>query len=413
MKSDTNTAAAGVRDVMSRAKAATLFRPAIIANIYFFFYFGLSIWLPFFNMYLLDRGFSGRQVGIITGLYQAMLFFVVPVWGMAADRFGNRKSLHISLFGAMLAVYFLRLIPSFEFFILYMLGFAFLHHPIGMLTDSLAIAYVRHTNRISFGHMRVWGSVGWAIGVVLTGRFLQAHDTITVFKIAPIVYGVTWLIIWLYQKPPASQRVRVSFSFAELKEIFANKQIFVFLLLLTLFGIGASPLYIFINFYFRDIGADNDLIGLGYAVMAFSEVPFFFLAGRFVKCLGAARVLLLAIAVSALRLGLYSLISNPVVAVFLGLAQGLTFSLFWVVVVEIIHDLVPERYRATAQSLIWAFHVGGGLTIGNMSIGWLSDIISMQKVMLLASLFTVVVFICMIFYFRSFQPSSKSECAQK
>ncbi|MBN1483016.1 MFS transporter [candidate division KSB1 bacterium] len=376
-----------------------MFRPVIIANIYLFFYFGLSTWLPFFNIYLLDRGFNGRQVGIITGLYQAMLFFVVPVWGMVADRFGNRKTLHITLFGAMLAVLFLRFIPTFEMLTLYMLGFAFLHHPIGMLTDSLAITYVRHSNRVSFGHMRVWGSVSWAIGAVIMGRFLQAHSTATIFQIAPVIYGVTWLIIWLYQKPEDLQRVRVSFRFSELKEIFANKKIIFFLLLLTLFGIGVSPLYIFINLYFRDIGAGNELIGLGFAIMAISEVPFFFLAGSFVKRWGAAKILLLAIATAIVRLGLYSLISNPLIAVFLGLAQGLNFSLFWVVVVEIMHNLVPEQYRATAQSLIWAFHIGGGLTIGNMSIGWLSDVLPMQQVMLLASAFTSVAFIYAMLYF--------------
>ncbi|RQW01976.1 MFS transporter [candidate division KSB1 bacterium] len=399
LKSDSNTANTSVRDFFSRTRATTLFRPVIIANIYLFFYFGLSTWLPFFNIYLLDRGFNGRQVGIITGLYQAMLFFVVPVWGMVADRFGNRKTLHITLFGAMLAVLFLRFIPTFEMLTLYMLGFAFLHHPIGMLTDSLAITYVRHSNRVSFGHMRVWGSVSWAIGAVIMGRFLQAHSTATIFQIAPVIYGVTWLIIWLYQKPEDLQRVRVSFRFSELKEIFANKKIIFFLLLLTLFGIGVSPLYIFINLYFRDIGAGNELIGLGFAIMAISEVPFFFLAGSFVKRWGAAKILLLAIATAIVRLGLYSLISNPLIAVFLGLAQGLNFSLFWVVVVEIMHNLVPEQYRATAQSLIWAFHIGGGLTIGNMSIGWLSDVLPMQQVMLLASAFTSVAFIYAMLYF--------------
>ncbi|MBN1559948.1 MFS transporter [candidate division KSB1 bacterium] len=401
MRSESNTFASAIQLWLQKARDTRLPRPFIISNIYFFYYLALSIWLPFFNIYLLDQGFSGSQVGVMTGLYQAMLFVVVPIWGMLADRFGNRMALHIALFGAMILVWHLRFIPTFYLFVFYMTALAFLHHPIGMLTDSLAITYVRHSRRVSFGQLRVWGSVSWAIGTVIMGRFLLTHETATVFRMAPAIYGLTWIILWLYQKPADASRVRVSFSMTELKEIFANKRIVTFLLLLALIGIGISPIYVFINFYYRDIGASNQLIGFGFALMALSEVPFFFIAGGWVRRFGAPQVLLTAIGIAVIRLGLYGFISSPIIAVLLGLVQGLTFSLFWVSVVEIMHDLVPEKYRATAQSLIWAFHSGAGVTIGNMCIGRLSDFLAMQKVMLMASAFTALAFICLLLYFRS------------
>lgn len=387
---------------MPRKKMASVLPPVIIANIYFFFYFALSMWLPFFNIYLLDSGYTGSQVGVITGIYQSMLFFVVPIWGLLADRFGNRLAMHIAIAGVTVMVWALRLVPSFYLLVFYMMSFAFVQHPIGMLTDSMAITYIKYAPRVSFGQLRVWGSVSWAIGSFLMGRYLLTHESATVFQIAPVFYVVVWFILWLYKKPEGLQRVRVSFSLPELKEIFANKRIILFLVLLSFLGIGFAPLYIFINLYFRDIGATNQLIGLGFSLMAASEVPMFFLAGSLVKRFGAPKVMLFAISVATVRLCLYGFISNPVLAVFLGLAQGFTFSLFWVVVVEIVHSLVPQQWRATAQSLIWAFHVGGGITVGNLSIGWLSDFLPMQKVMFLASGVTTFVLIAMIFYFRTF-----------
>ena len=402
LETESRTNGSAEHRFFSKTMSATPFRPLIIANIYFFFYLAMSLWLPFFNIYLLDSGYTGAQIGMITGVYQAMLFFVVPIWGVIADRFGNRLTLHIALFGALILLWFLSSVPTYTFLMIYMIGFAFIQHPIGTLIDSLAVTYVRSSRRLSFGHLRVWGSLSWAIGTVIMGRVLLSQDTAIIFRIAPILYGVTWMMVWFYSKPEGAQRIRIAFNLSELKAIFANRRIVFFLILLSLLGIGLSPLYIFINLYYRDIGASNQLIGLGFSLIALSEVPIFFLGGRFVKRFGAQKVFLFAVFVAVVRLALFNIISNPVLAVFMGLAQGLTYSLFWIVVVEIMHDLVPPQWRATAQSLIWAFHIGIGITVGNIVIGWLSDFTAMQQVMLMASVFTLLVFIGIVFYFRAF-----------
>ena len=104
-----------------------------------------------------------------------------------------------------------------------------------------------------------------------------------------------------------------------------------------------------------------------------------------------------------LRLFAYSIISTPIIAAFAGIFHGLTFSLFWIAVIDIVQKLIPQEWRATGQSLIWAFHVGAGLTIGNMTIGRLSDFIPMQKVMFLGALSTVVVGCAIFIYFRAFK----------
>ncbi|RPH99086.1 MAG: MFS transporter [Calditrichaeota bacterium] len=380
------------------------FQGVILGSIFFVFYFGLSCWLPFFNIYLKQKGFSGAQVGIIAGLYQSVLFFVVPVWGIIADRFGNRRVLHIVLFCAMILVWGMRLISAYHLFILYVMIFAFMHHPLGMLSDSLAIGYIKQHQRAAFGEFRVWGSVGWAIGNVLMGRYLLTHELSLTFQIAAVFYGITWLTIWLFHENPGST-VPSRRSPSELKSLFANKKMALFLLLLLLYGTGISPLYVFINLYYRDIGAGNQMIGLGFALQAFSEVPFFFMGASLVKRFGAHKVLLFSMTTAVIRLVLYGIISHPIPALLIGLGSGITYSLFWVAIVDMMHGLIPEKWRATAQSLLWAVHVGCGVTIGNISIGILSDWFHMRTVMLMAGGVTSLVLLGMVGYFKSFRLS--------
>lgn len=375
----------------------------ILGSVFFLFYFGLSTWLPFYNIYLKDKGFSGAQVGVIAGMYQSVLFFVVPVWGVIADRFGNRKVLHLVLLSAMMLIWGMRLISGYHLLIIYVMSLAFMHHPLGMLTDSLAIGYIKQHPRAAFGEFRVWGSVGWAIGNVVIGRFLVTHDLSLTFQIAAVIYGLTWLTVWMFHDNHPAVAVQRRFSTGELKALFGNKKMLLFLLLLTLYGTSISPLYIFINLYYRDIGAGNQLIGLGFAIQALSEVPFFFWAKGLVNRFGTHKVLLFSMATAVLRLLLYGLTSHPTLALMIGVGSGVTYSLFWVAIVDMMHGLVPEKWRSTAQSLLWAFHVGCGVTIGNMSIGVLSDNFHMRTIMLLASLMSAFVLAGMYSYFRTYR----------
>ena len=171
-------------------------------------------------------------------------------------------------------------------------------------------------------------------------------------------------------------------------------------MILFIYGMSVSPLYLFINLYYREIGASNQIIGIAFAVQALSELPFFFFGIKIVRKIGVSTMILVTMIVAIIRLILYSYISTPAVAVVLGITQGVTFSMFWVAGIEYMHNLIPARYRATGQSLIWAFHVGAGVTIGNIYNGWLYDVITMQGVMKVAALLCAIVILATLLYFK-------------
>ena len=381
----------------------------LISFYFLIFYLSLSIWLPFYNLYLKDLGFSGTQVGIIAGVYQAALFFVVPVWGIFSDRRGVRTALQIALtFSTLLLVGF-RFIHPFFAIMGYMLILAFFHHPIGSMLDSLSLHHTRQGSRLSYGAMRVWGSVGWAIGSTLMGRYLITHNLGHIFPVAAIFYFITVLSIFALGSQDTKEKQERDFSIRHVARVFGKGQIFLLLILLTLYGLGISPLYIFINLYYKDIGASNNIIGIAFAVQAASEIPFFFYGRRLVARMGAARLLIGVMIVAMLRLLAYSFISDPIIALVLGIAQGATLSLFWVGIVHYLHRLIPVEWRATGQSLIWAFHLGAGATIGNVAIGSLSDYFRMQKVMLMASGFTLIVIVLFLIYFKKYGLADPAE----
>ena len=379
------------------------FKDIILSSLFFFFYLSLSAWLPFYNLYLKDIGFSGTQIGMVAALFQSSLFFVVPVWGMLSDRKGNRFVLQIALLMTSLVLYGTGYIPTFHLMLVYFFLLAFFHQPLASLCDSLALYYLHGHSRLSYGAFRVWGSPGWAVGTILLGRYLQTHDLKIIFTAGAGLYFITLLITLLFGKSDEYRGIKQDFSVRHIVSVFGEKRIIYFLLLLILCGIGVAPLYVFINLYFRDIGGSNQIIGLAFAVQALCEIPFFFYGRRLVARFGSPKILLFVMFVAVLRLFGYSQIGDPIIAVIVGCAQGITLSLFWVSVTDFMGGLIPKEWRSTGQSLIYAFHLGAGATIGNMSIGRLSDFFPMQQVMLMAGCYSTIVLFVMFLYFSRFK----------
>jgi len=75
-------------------KKIDAFKPIISAQ--YFLYFGImGIFLPYFNLYCYNIGFSGFQIGVLSALRSASMVVFPVLWSILADRFQTRKSIYI------------------------------------------------------------------------------------------------------------------------------------------------------------------------------------------------------------------------------------------------------------------------------------------------------------------------------
>ena len=89
-------------------------------------------------------------------------------------------------------------------------------------------------------------------------------------------------------------------------------------------------------------------------------------------------------------------------AIFFSILHCVTIAFFLVGVVEYIQARTPGYLRSTAQSLIWAFHYGAGIMLGNLSLGYFRDIIGMNGAMLVhASMAGIIFLLTLSFFFET------------
>jgi PPP family 3-phenylpropionic acid transporter len=349
----------------------------LLRLLYFMYYGSNAAWFPFFNVYLQQLGLSGLQIGALAGLRPAVTVVSQPLWGVIADLWGRRRTLLLTTLLGTLAVLGFAWRGGFWFFAGWSVVYAVLSNPTGPLIDSLALDYLEREEDLSYGHLRMWGAIGWAVLAYVVGRAIAGRDMRLIFVFGAVAMLAGWALALRTSRPTGEFAGSLGRSWRDLGPLLRNRRLLVFLALITLLQVGASSVFSFFSIYMNDLGASSRLIGLAFGIQGMSELPVYLIAAALIRRAGPARTLVIAFLLTAIRPLLYSFISQPAPAVALQLLHG-TFSLLLVASVEYVNRLVPRAWRATGQALFWTAHMGAGAILGNLLSGFLYDRLGIQ-----------------------------------
>jgi PPP family 3-phenylpropionic acid transporter len=365
---------------------------------YFLLMGAFASWQSLFNVHLDVIGFSSMQIGILNAIFISTSALVVPFWGIFADRYGgNRILLLLNIVcGSMVLV--IGHTQSFSWMILFIAVISVFHQPSGAVVDGMTAGFVRGNSRFSFGHFRLWSSAGYATLSLIVG-YLARQGTGIIFKVSSGLF-LLLAVFNLFTLPLKPVTGRTLVNFRSFGIFFRNNRMLLFLLIILFFGISIAPLMSFINLYYMDIGADNSFIGWVLFVQAIPEIPAYIVGTRIIKRIGAERMILLSMAVSLLRMVLYGFVTQPEVAIFFSIFHCITIAFFLLGVVEYIQIRTPDHLRTTGQALIWAFHYGAGVTLGNLSLGYLRGVTGMLHAMHIHAILALIILILTLLFFR-------------
>ena len=380
--------------------------PNTLRIVYLFVYAASASWYPFFSVFLKDRGLSGTQIGLVFSMVPLMMLLALPVWGMAADQFGRKRVMLFLVSAVAISAPGFTMMNDFMSFLLWTAFFSVVYNPIAPLVDSLALDHVAANRNTSFGRLRIWGSVGWGVATPLVGWFVTGKDTGLVFVIAAALMAVSFLIGFMARNGFGHTPV-LRLSRWDLLSVLRNKPLFIFLGLIVCIAVGRIAMWNFYSVYLRDIGANNQLIGMAFGIQAASELPVLFFAGAIIARAGLHKVMVCTLAAMAVRMTAYTFISNPVWALVIDISHGLTFGLFLVACVEFVNTLVPQNLRATGQALFWAGHFGAGAILGNTMAGVLCDMMGVKQMYLVCA--GIITFGMFATFFWSRSGSVRSE----
>lgn len=324
-------------------------------------YFGLiGLILPYLSLYFLDLGFSPYQIGILMAINPLVKVITPSLWGWLADHRGTRRTLmRLACTGALVSFAAMPAVRDFMVVALVLAVYAAFTSAILPLVEATAMEAVERL-KVEYGRIRLWGSVGFIVASLGFGPVLDIAPTSAVLWAVLLLLAFNAWSIW--QLPESRQPPHAPHGEGVLT-VFTRPRIVAFYLVCMLMQMSHGAFYGFFSIYLEGEGFSRGAIGFLWALGVAAEVMAMHRSGPLLEKLGTRRLMRISLGFTVLRWGM---LSGPAVMAVLVPAQLLhaaSFALFHVAAVTHTHRTIPERFRATGQSLYSSLSFGLGLTV--------------------------------------------------
>ncbi|WP_410474098.1 MFS transporter [Guyparkeria sp. TX1] len=334
---------------------------------YFAFFLGLGIYLPYFSPYLIEQGFAPDTVGALLAMVMAAKLVAPPLLGWAVDHSGRVIVWLIAtaLVSAVLAVG-LALLAGIEAglvgWMLLLVAFGFFWQP---LLSQLDVAALRLTGPAPerYPALRAWGSIGFIVASVGLGALIDRIGLDAVPWLMAVALIALAVVLWRVPEPGVPRET--SARPVSIRDRLREPAMLGFFAGSFLINLSHGVYYAFFSVHLADLGYSATAIGLLWALGVVAEIVLFFLLPGLRNRFAPLFLMLLAIALMALRWLLIGYQADVLGwLLFAQLLHAASFGMTHAVGIWVIDHQFPGRAHARGQAILSAASYGGGAALG-------------------------------------------------
>lgn len=362
---------------------------SIPLTLFWFIYFGsLGIFFPYFSLYLRENaGLSGTELGVILAIPPLVGMIAQPFWGQVADRTGARgRILALLTLGTALGYLGLGFAQGFWPIVLTMAALALLGTAVFPILTSVSFGILRGAGPHAFGHVRVWGTIGFFVLVVGFPMLLNARRASVGLATAattvsqpglelmfPVMAALVLVAACVAVLLPKKGAVTLRAARGDWRELLGNRTFVRFLLFaLIAHFLMHGPMWLF-PLFVRSRGGSMETIRGMWILMLLVEIPLVLATGSGLKRIGARGLLAVGVLVGGLRWSLCALVVNPHLLFAVQALHGVTVVGLNLGSPLYLDAVAPEKLRSTAQGVFSMVSVGLAGIVSNIAAGWLVD----------------------------------------
>ncbi|MEX0606462.1 MAG: MFS transporter, partial [Halofilum sp. (in: g-proteobacteria)] len=340
-----------------------------LSAFYLFFFATLGALLPYWSVYLRALGYEPAEIGSLMAIIAGTKIVAPNVWGWVADRRGQR--LPVVRLGTGLAfLLFLGVFVADGFWPLAatMALFTFFWNAALPQFEANTFNWLG-SERERYSRIRLWGSLGFIATSASLGPLLDHFGTLAL----PWFVAVFYLALWgaSLAAPSAPDRVS-SETPGPILGVLRQPHIWSFLLVCFLMQASHGPYYTFFSIYLQDHGYGGLLIGGLWALGVVAEVGVFLVMHRLLPRFGAYALLLISLALTALRwLVIAAFIQHPLVLALAQLLHAASFGLYHAVAISLVDRFFVGTHQGRGQAFYSSLSFGAGQAVGSLGAGLL------------------------------------------
>ena len=318
-------------------------------------FFVIGVYTPFWPKWLSGNGLETSEIGILLAVNTWTRIAAGPAVAQLADRCGNLKFIMIALSMMTFVSFALYSLTSNYVWLLmvaFLLGCSF--SPMLPLAETMTLDVAANTG-ITYGRMRLWGSLTFILAALGGGALLSLEAHIKVPDL--VLIGCITLVLSCLLLPNLRQKKAPAKNYTGLRLL--TKPIFILFLAGTGLVQGShAAFYGFSTLHWASLGWSNTYVGFFWAEGVVAEVILFAFSGFLLRKFGISALFFIgALAATARWVGT-GLATDLVTISILQMSHALTFAATHLAAVHFVRQVAPEGTANTAQSLYSAIGLG-------------------------------------------------------
>ncbi|MCB5188459.1 MFS transporter [Methylobacillus caricis] len=366
---------------------------------FYFAYFGfVGAFTPFWTLYLKSLSFNAFQIAILMSLFQVARSFSPSLWGWVADRRGHRVPIIQWLAGCSLLAYLgVFFGESFYWLFAVMLTLSFFWSASLPLIEAVTLGHLG--DRLDrYGHIRLWGSIGFVCAVVGLGYALQYAGMAALLWVIFILLGAVWALSWRLSDPLVTLQRE---SEGSLWAIIRRKEVMALMAACFTMSAAHGVYYTFYSIYLVDHGYSKGVVGWLWALGVICEILVFLNMPRLTAMFGLRRIMLGSLFLAFVR---FFVIGWAVdvwwLIVLAQILHAATFGSYHAAAVALTHRYFKGKHQSKGQGLYTSISYGVGGTMGAVISGFAWDSIGPSWTFTASALCAMLGFIFFMFMMR-------------
>lgn len=330
--------------------------------VYTFYFLSFALFSSLISVYMLGLGFSAGHTSVVVSVAFFASMLAQPVMGILNDRLSIKKVTLFS-FGAIIfiAIYFMQVRDLLGLTIGYSLVIMLING-VNPVMDVLAAR-----SPYTYGKIRIWGTIGYALGSQLAGVLYQYVSPMAIFIAfigAMIITIVGVLSIKIRSESPKSDEAPKTKKDSYISQILTNKTYLYYLLIVALYsGVGNAG-HTYIPAMLQHSGLSVGMASTVVSISVICESPLIFYSYLFMDKLSAKKLLLCPLLIMLVQYTIYGLNLGLASKIILTLAsKHVSGMLLIMVTLKIVSAIVDSKYLVTAIALVQTVRSLGSIFI--------------------------------------------------
>lgn len=341
----------------------------VFSSYYFVFFIAAAATQPFLSLYLHNQGISTENIGFILACGNGAGILIQPLLGHLNDVISDSRRL-LLLSAILSPIVFIGYAMTRNVAFLFVVAVLFaVVQSARPLADAMTVQEAARSG-FTYGQIRLWGALSFALTTMVAGYVYH----LTGIGLAFVVYaGLSLVLAFITQQlpqTPASRRSPEAF-WQGIWSVAKDARLLVFIVICFFVGSALTMNFTYLPLYFEALHHPMGLVGLNFTVAALTEVPLFYLSGKWMTRFGKMPILVLASATLVVKYAVMAMAPPTPVIIAIQVLDGVGYALYWSAAVQIVSDLAPTHRSGTAQTLYAA--IAGSLSniVGTSAGGWI------------------------------------------